>query len=329
MIDLIQGLAAVAWAGSILGSALCSGIETGVYTLNRVRLGLRAARTVPVDHAARIIRTELERPERLLATLLIGNNVVHYLSAESMHAFLHPFGMSEGVQAAVNALLIAPVLFIAGESVPKELFRVRAESLTYRCARALWFLRWTLTCTGVLAVVRAFVGGAERLAGLSAAAVGDARQQISTLLKEGASHGVLSESQVTLLDRALAFTGVTAADEMTPWSRVRAVPADADASRALRLIGDRPYARMPVIDRFGKPVGMIRLIDLHLRPREPVRLIMTPLLRVPRTTPVPAALRMLAASGARLAVVEDEAGLPVGIVTTRDLVEPLTGELGT
>jgi CBS domain containing-hemolysin-like protein len=327
MIDATQCLWGFAWGGTIIASALCSGIETGCYSVNRVRLNLRAERAGGVDLAARIIRAELARPERLLATLLIGNNIVHFLSAEFMHGFLHPFGLGEGAQAAINTVVIAPVIFILGEAVPKELFRIRAEQLTYQCSRLLSVLRFSLTLTGVLALVRWFVGTAERLAGLSSAGVDDARQQIGTLLKEGASGGVLSESQVTLLDRALAFAGVTAGDEMTPWAKVRALPADADHARAVRLLRDVPHARLPVIDRYGKVVGVVRQVDLHLSPRSTVGQVMTPIIRLRKGVPVPQALRMLAAARARMGVVEDEAGLPLGIVTTRDLVEPLTGRL--
>jgi CBS domain-containing protein len=55
---------------------------------------------------------------------------------------------------------------------------------------------------------------------------------------------------------------------------------------------------------------------------------MTPVVRLKRTTPVPEALRMLAGARSRLAVIEDDGGMPLGIATTRDLVEPLTGQLG-
>ena len=328
MMDPSQWLSGVAWMGTILASALCSGIETGCYSINRVRLDLRAGRATPVDHAARIIRGELERPERLLATLLIGNNIVHFLSAETMHAFVHPFGLTEGVQVLINTLVIAPVLFVLGEAVPKELFRLRAELLTYQCSRFLFVVRMLLTLTGVLAMVRVVVRGAERLAGLPPAAASDARQQISALLKEGATHGVLSDSQVTLLDRALAFAGVTAADEMTDWAKVKALPADADHARAVRLLSYVPFARLPVIDRYGKVVGVVRQVDIHMRPTSTVAQIMTPVVRLKRTTPVPEALRMLAAARSRLAVIEDDGGMPLGIATTRDLVEPLTGQLG-
>jgi CBS domain containing-hemolysin-like protein len=328
MIDTSQWLAGVAWTGTILASALCSGIETGCYSVNRVRLDLRAGRSTPIDHAARIIRTELELPERLLATLLIGNNVVHFLSAESMHAFLHPFGLPEVAQAVLNTLVIAPVLFVLGEAVPKELFRIRAEQLTYQCSRFLLALRLSLTVTGVLSLVRLVVGAAERLAGLPPAAASDARQQISTLLKEGATHGVLSDSQVTLLDRALAFAGVTVGDEMTPWAQVKALPADADHARAIRLLAQVAFTRLPVVDRYGKVVGVVRQVDLHLQPTGTVAKVMTPVVRLRKSTPVPEALRMLAGARSRMAVIEDDAGLPLGIASTRDLVEPLTGQLG-
>jgi len=327
MIERSQIIWLAVWGASIFASSLCSGLETGSYSLNRVRLDIRAKRTNPIDRAARTIRGELEQPERLLATLLIGNNVVHFLAAESMHNVLHPMSLSEGLEAVINTLVIAPVLFVIGEAVPKELFRIQAERLTYRFAGALWLIRSLLTLIGVLWFVRSAARLVERLAGLSSSGVIDARQRISVLLKEGASHGVLSESQVTLLDRALAFQGVTVGDEMTPWSRVRTVPVDADHTRALRLIGDCISARLPVVDRNGSVVGVLRQVDMHLRPTEPVSKLMTPPVRLKPQTRVSQALRDMSNANARIAIVVDDAGRALGIVTTRDLVEPLTGEL--
>lgn len=316
----------IAWAAAIGMSALCSGMETGIYSLNRVRLDVRARR-VPPDHSAVTIRAELEQPERILATLLIANNIVHYISAESMHGLLEPLGLSEAGQGVINALVIAPMLFIFGEAVPKELFRLEADRITYRFAYVLRLMRTILTWSGVLWMVRGVAGAAERAAGLTPASIVGARERIAFLLKEGAAHGAISESQATLVDRALALRGLRVSDEMTLWAKVRAVPADADRARAVRIVGDAAHARLPVIDRTGRVIGVVRQIDFHLQPGSSASDLMSAPVRLKRETPVPEALRLLRAGNTRLGIVEDDVGRPVGIVTTKDLVEPLTGTL--
>lgn len=311
---------------AVLASSLCSGLELGVYSVNRVRLDLRAARTPP-DRAARTLKSELERPARVLATLLIANNVVNAVAAEGTARLLGMSGYSTTIVAIITTCILSPVLFIAGDALPKELFRVEADKLVPMLAAPLRWVRGLFTITGVLPLVQLFSGLLERVLRLPADSADDARQRIALLLKEGAGHGVLSESQVTLVDRALAFHGVRVADEMTPWSDVKVLPASAERSRLLELVGPSEHAFFPCVDRAGKVVGVIRQLDLFTQTKKSGAELVIPVPRVRPHTPAREALSQLRQKRTRIAIVEDAVGRPVGIVTAKDLVEPLTGEL--
>jgi CBS domain containing-hemolysin-like protein len=200
-----------------------------------------------------------------------------------------------------------------------------------------------LTGVGLLPLVRALTRGVEQVMGLPQERISDARQRIAMLLKEGAGHGVLSESQVTLVDRALMLRGVTVGDEMVPWSLVRSVPLDADRARALKAIGASQHTRVPVMGEVVRQssvgrragdagtaqgvVGMINQIQFYTRPKASVAELVRPVVKLSRTTRVREALLLLREHETGLGVVEDEQGRPVGIVTAKDLVEPLIGEL--
>lgn len=310
----------------ILASALCSGMELGAYSINRVRLDLRAART-PVDRAARTLREELERPGRVLATLLITNSIVNALAAEGTTRLLEMSRYSATMVAVISTFVLSPVLFVAADALPKELFRVEADRLVPMLARPLRLVRVLLTVTGVLPLVQVFGSLLERVLRLPADSANDARQRIAMLLKEGAGHGVLSESQVSLVDRALAFQAVRVIDEMTPWSEVRVVPAGADRSRVLEIVGPSPHAFFPCVDRAGRVVGVIRHIDLFAQTKRTTPDLIVPVPRVPPAMTARDALAKLRQKRTRIAIVEDAQGRPIGIVTAKDLVEPLTGEL--
>lgn len=320
----------IAWLALMLlgiGASACfSGVEVGCYSLNRLRLNLRARRTPP-DYAARMLHAEIDKPDRLLSTLLIGNNAVNYLAALAVTALLESTGRGPGWIAAVNTLLLTPMVFVLGEAVPKELFRVEADRLTYLFAPPLSALRWLLTVTGVLPLVSGVIRLTEKLAKLKREDISDARQRIAMLISEGAGSGALSESQTTLVDRALVLKRVRVGDEMVPWSKVRSIPADAGAAAAIRIIGPRSHARVPVLDRAGRVAGFVRQVDLHTRAHEPLSALLTPPVKLTRQMPVLEGLLMLWQSRSGVGVVEDAAGRPVGLVTARDLVEPLTGEL--
>lgn len=321
---LTIGLWLVALFVSIIASAIISGTEIGLYSLNKVRLSLRAAKG---DAQAKVILAELARPDRLLAMLLISNNVVHYLCAMAMTAILSFENLSQEWVAVVSSLILTPVLFVFGEALPKELFRVHADRLTYGFALPLKVLRVGLTVVGVLPVARLLTIATERAAGLRNEALSDARQRVALLLKEGAGVGVLSESQVTLLDRALLLGDVTVRDEMTPWAKVRTLAADADRGRAMRVLMDVPHAWVPVVDRAGACLGLLRQMDLFVMPeREPLGMLKAPV-RMGPGTKVREALQMLRQNPAPVGIVVDGSGRPLGIVTPTDLVEALTGEL--
>jgi putative hemolysin len=311
---------------TIFASALFSGVEVGCYSINRVRLDLRAARTPP-DRQAAILRSELEHPARLIATLLISNNVVNALSAWATSKLLEQSGQSTAVIAIFNTLVLAPLLFVAGEALPKEAFRQDADILTPRLAAPLRFVRVLLTITGVLPFVRLCAKIAEKALRLPTEAGADPRQRIALLIQEGAGQGALSESQATMVDRALAFRTVTVGDEMTAWSKVLVLPAQAERSRMLELIGTSTHAAYPCVDRLGKVVGVVTHLDLYTQTRKTTPDLLKVPLRVAPTTIAREALAKLRSTGNRLAVVEDASGRPIGVVTARDLIEPLTGAL--
>src|SRR5262245_43440460 len=106
----------VALAGVIV-SALSAGMEIACYSVNRVRLDLRAVR-VPPDRRARLIRAELDRPDRLLATLLVWLNIATYGGTLAMTELLENKVESPVLIAVINTCILAPVLFVFGEALP-------------------------------------------------------------------------------------------------------------------------------------------------------------------------------------------------------------------
>ena len=162
----------------------------------------------------------------------------------------------------------------------------------------------------------------RKIAELSA----DVKRLQAALLKEGVSHGVLSESQTMLVDRAMALQGLTVRGEMTPWGRVASVGSDWPRSRVDAALRKSVFTRMPVVDRRGRVLGRIEALDAWLDPEAAVTSLMKPVLTVSPTTPVVVAIRSLREAGKRLAIVEED-DRPIGIVVMKDLVEPLTGEI--
>lgn len=325
----------------LVGSGVFGGLETGFYLLNRVRLDVRSAR--PGDRAARLLKAEVDRSDRLLANLLIGNNVFNNLGVLGLTALLELRGYSDAAIVVVTALLVTPLLLVFGESLPKELFRIEADRWMYRFVPFLRISRIVFTATGVLVLVLwvaglvdrvlgSGLGGKDEEDGVKGGGVGGgglhraARRRIAGLLKEGVTHGVLSESQTDLVDRALAMSRATVGDEMIAWADVTAVGADWDRRRVLGICTRHGYARLPMVDGAGRVVGVLRQVDLYLNPEMALRELAVEPARLARDMPVREALAVLRQTAEPVGIVERD-GRPMGLVTMKDLVEPLTGEL--
>lgn len=313
----------------LIGSALCNGTELGFYSLNRVRLSLRVAGGdgKKPDRSALLLKKELDRPSRALATLLIATTIFGDFGATGLTAALEHMGYSEGAIVALTALILTPLVFIFTEMIPKELFRTEADRLTYPLARFLWLMRWVLTVTLVLPLIETIMKGLTRALGLTDAQ-GELtpRERITALLKEGTQGGALSESQATMLDRALALKNTTVGDEAMPWNKVVVVSPRWDRARVLEVIRKHGYSRFPVVDLGGRVVGVVESMDVALE-NKPIAALMKPALTLPAGAPVSEGLVRLGEAEAKMAVVMGPASRPVGIVTAKDLVEPLTGEL--
>ncbi|MCW5754484.1 MAG: DUF21 domain-containing protein [Phycisphaeraceae bacterium] len=315
------------WAIALIGfggSCFFSGVETGYYTLSPVRLALRAADRN--DHAARRLRRLADRPQQTLAALLIGNNLANYLAMLGFTALLESAGYSETAMILFNVIIITPTVIVFCESLPKEVFRRSADRTMYPLAAGIDLFRRVLTILGIIPALLLFTRLVARLIGASPEPALTHREEITRLLREGAHAGALSPAQRDLMDRAMALQNARVGHEMTPWKLVTVVPIDWDRPRLMRMIVRSTDEHYPVTDSRGRTVGILHQIDALLTPDGVPGTLVREVVRLHPADPVGEALRRLRASNASVAIVEHE-GRPLGVVTLKDLVEPLVGEL--
>jgi len=322
----------IGWAGAIWvtwtavlvaatgSSALYSGLETGLYVLNKIRLDLRAEAG---DRRARFLRRMLAVPNRLLAVLLIGTNLSSYAVTFAVTAMFVLGG--HGQAAEWYALAVAtPLLFVFGDTVPKNVFRRLAESLVYR-------LSWLLAASDVLFNVTGLsplVRGVSRLLMLPLRRrQRTSDERLSAIFAEGRASGVLTHMQAVMVDRVMHIADITLADVMVPMDKVVSIRGDTARSELIPLVRQSSYSRLPVRDEAGRVVGVLDIYDVLTdeqvaRPAER----MTEPLTLPETTTVTEALYRMQRGHKMMAVVQS-AERPVGIVTVKDLVEEIVGEL--
>ncbi len=310
----------------LLGSALWSGIETGFYCLSRVRLDIRLSD--PHDAAARRVRTELEDRGRLLTTILLGNNVCNYAGTLGVTALLAGAGLPDGLTVALQVLVLTPMLLVFGESLPKEIFRLNADTLTYRVVPLVTFGRWIATATLVLPLLSRIARAVTHAIGEAASPLeSGGRSRLLDLLSESAHSGAISGVQGRLAERVLAFERASVGSVMVPWSRVDRISTQQSRQHAIEVAVRSGRTWLPLTDRRGRVVGVVHTMDLFARSDADVAELGRPPVRVSPRDHVRRAIGRLVENEAGIAVVEVE-GRPVGLVAEHDLVGPLLGPGG-
>ncbi len=306
-------------------AGLLAGMETGIYVLNRIRLDLRSEAG---GAAARTLRTMLDRPDHLLAVLLVGNNLAVYWATFAVSAMLVLAGHREHVELYALAVT-APVLLVLGESVPKNVFQRLAETLTYRMAHLLAIVDTLLTWTGLVPLVRGFSRVLFRAMGMTGARRRPlGREGLSAVVAEGHASGALTHSQSVMADRVMNIADVRLKDVMIPMSRVHTASASADREHLVALAAEVNHSRLPVVDDAGRVTGILDVLDILTcrEPTVPPQRIRA-LLVLSDQEGVTGALYQMQRQNAHMAVVQGPDGAHLGIVTVKDLVEEIVGEL--
>lgn len=315
-------------AVGVAASSSFSGVETGIYTLNRVRLHVLAHQG---NRRAVILQELLHRPNRLLGTLLIGNNMANYLTTYSLAVPLESMHLHHAQLIILESLLITPLLFIFGEVLPKDLFRGYTDRLTYPFASPLQWFQRLLWWTGLLPLIDGISSLMARwfhsseLTGLTL----HPRRVMTYLIKEGVGHGVISPYQSNMVERVLQFGEQTVQSVMVEWPDVAAVSVGDEPAVLWRLADRSSHSRFPLLDASGRPVGAIDIYDvlMHDPPTcPPLATLARDLPRVAPDTPLRQALALCQKHQVTMALVA-RGQQPLGIVTLKDLVEPIIGDV--
>lgn len=311
------------------GSALYSGLETGAYRLNRVRLEIYHHQQHRTAHTLHWL---INHPTELLTTLLIGNNLTNYLGTAALAVILESRQYSDWQVVVLNTAIVTPVLFVFGETLPKDLFAAFADRLMYRLTPVLEWSRRAFKWTGLVPVIALVTRGVMALIGARGdVGVFHPRRQVEVLVKEGVGYGLLSDDQSAMVARVLGLASRRVRDEMTPWAQVLTVDIDASAETLWERADRTSRSRFPVLEQ-GRVAGVVHVLDAlrHGRERCPsIRELMQPPVTLAANLPLRRALAELQRRKSALAIVTDDAGEPLGIVTVKDLVEPITGELAS
>lgn len=318
----------------VLFSGVFSGAETGMYSINSTRLRLLAHQNNP---AAIRVQDILRDRAGFLFTSIFGTNLAHYLAPACLtYVFVRTVQArspdeAENLAELYTTLILTPVVFIFGDVVPKNVFHRNADAVMLRTSRILQFVHRICEYSGIIWLQRKFSELAFR--GLnprsSGAAAMHSRLDVYQMLREGAAEGALTLTQVSILERIDRLRSLQVAGVMTPHHQVVMLHAASTPRTAEPILRISKLSRLPVYETDKRRViGVVHVLDLLTAPQDRTarELMRTPVEISPGTRVIDA-LSRLQREARRMAVVVDQRGRCLGIVTVKDLVEEIVGEL--
>lgn len=310
---------------AVLVTALLSAAEMAFIAANRVRI--RHLAETGDATAARYLEA-FRHPERMLSTAMMGVTIAHIAASSLATWALIP--VAGGWAAFLVTVTLVPVMLIFGEVIPKTAAREWATALIRRLFPVLE------TATVMLAPVtwgaRALVGGALQTVGLRGATTRQfvSREELKLLLQLEPTEADVTSSEAEMIDKIFELGDTAVREIMVPLVDVAALPEDATPDDAIRLIQERGFSRIPVYaDRELNVVGVVTAMDLLRRGAEApdLKTLMRPATYAPETKRIDELLTEMQKGRVQLAVVVDEYGGAVGIVTVEDIVEQIVGEI--
>ena len=315
----------IAMAVCVLLSAYFSASETAFSALNKMRIQAMA------EHGNRRAALTLrlsENYDKLITTILIGNNIVNIATASLGTVLFIGLLQNEELGTTVSTAVVTLVVLIFGEITPKSIAKDHAERVAMFSAPLLHGMITLFTPLNFLfSKWKQLVGKLFRIKGNAKMS----QEELLLLLDSVEQEGAIDDSESKLLRSAVEFGDVWAQDILTPRIDLVGIPVDAEKETMTRLFDQCSFSRLPVYDTsIDKIIGIVHRTDFYTHggvTAKDLREIMTQPLFVPGTEKIDDLLQKLRTANSHLAVVVDEYGGTLGIVTMEDILEELVGEI--
>lgn len=321
MDDLIPKL--IALAALILMSAYFSATETAFSSLNKIRLKNMASEG---NKKAKLALDLANDYDKLLSTILVGNNIVN-IAATSLATviFIKIYG---SIGATISTVVMTVLVLIFGEISPKSMAKEAPETFSMFSAPIIKFFMI------ILAPVNFIFSLWKKLLSKIIKVDEDRKMtqdELMVLVDEVTQDGGIDEDEGKLLRSAIEFTERCAEDILTPRIDLEAVPSDATKEEVALLFQESRFSRLLVYEEtIDDIIGVIHQKDFYTEKGITGRKlseVMTEPVFVPKSIMISDLLKYLQKNKSHIAVVSDDYGGTLGIVTMEDILEELVGEI--
>ena len=311
-------------------SAFFSSSETAFIALPRARL----LHLLSIGRAnAKLVERLIQRPERLLATVLLSNNLVNTAAAALGTAIALNMIQNEGLAVLVATVGVTLLLLIFSETLPKTVAWNRSETLAFAYARPLTAVEYLLS--PAVKVLQIITNAFTRIMGIRNSTADISEGEIRSLIEAGAQAGAVEQTEAELLDKVFRFGDQKMQEIMTPRTEIVWVEEGTTLQDFLTLYAEHSHTRFPIYDdNIENVVGILSNKDVLLalgRGKMQLQDSVTGLLReahfVPETKTVAETFTEMQLAGRGLVLTVDEFGGIAGLATLKQMLEVIVGQV--
>ena len=305
-------------------SAFFSASETAFASYNKMRMKSEAE-----DKTGKLARRVLnlaDNYEKLISTILIGNNIVNIVATSiATILFTHLIPHNEAAAATISTVVMTLAVLTFGEITPKTVAKRIADNFSKKVVGPLEFLVSIFTPFTFLfnlwqRFVLRFLKTDEE--------VSVTEEEIITVVEEAASDGEIDEQESELIKNVIKFSDLDVNDILTPRVDVAAVDITWDRERVASVFADTEFSRLPVYEEnVDSIVGILYQKDFHNNSDAPISELVKPVKFIFSSMKISRLLKLFQDSKCHMVIVNDEYGGTEGLVTLEDVIESLVGEI--
>lgn len=308
----------------LLSSAYFSATETAFSCANKTRLRALAEKG---NKKAELAASLADKYDRLISTILIGNNIVNILLASvATLLFVEKLKLPSG--AAVSTAVVTVAVLIFGEITPKSIANDFPEKFAMFSAPFIRIFIWVfLPLNFIFSLWKKLVGKlfkVEQEDNLT-------QEEFLMMVEEAEHDGDIDTDEGDLLRNAIEFSDLKAEDILTHRVDLEALPLDSAKKEIAQTFAETRFSRIPIYeDNIDNIIGVIHQKDFYVGSgitTAPIKDIISPVLFVHQSERADDLLKKLQREKSHMAVVVDEYGGTLGIVTMEDILEQLVGDI--
>lgn len=310
----------------LASEAFFSGSEIAIISSDRIRLKKKSEAGL---RSARLMESMLEKPEYLLGTTLVGTNLSTVINTTIVTtAMIYLFG----TRGAIYSLVLMSFLVITfGEILPKTIFQHHADSISLRLIYPIRFISYLFyPIVFILTRLTSFIIKLTR-GEASSENPFVTKEELEYIVKTGVKKGSdIKGEEKKMIKKIFTFSDTTVKEAMVPLVDIVALREGSLVEDVISIAEKFGYSRIPIYkERIYNIIGIVNVYDVLSLPREEKSIshIIRPAYYVPESKKIDDLLKEFQRRGLQIAVVVDEYGGTIGIVTLEDLLEEIVGEI--